>query len=70
MSSTTITERDLRLITEKAKTDSKILGTIKYFYYISPLGWLFSRNKHENAKIISSKVWNHLEENKKAEDRS
>ena len=34
-------------IEAQAQGESKVLGTMKFIYYLSPFGWLFSNKQHK-----------------------
>ena len=39
-----VTVKDIEI---EAQKESKVLGTVKFIYYLSPLGWLFSNKQHK-----------------------
>lgn len=51
-------ENQMREVVEKAKHQSKVGGAIKFMYYISVFGYLFSYEKHKLSKDIVLEVWN------------
>lgn len=48
---------DVQETVAKAKQQSAIGGLFKYLYYISPIGYLFSYQKHVLCREITAKVW-------------
>jgi hypothetical protein len=52
----TIINEHINECIEQSKQDSKVLGVIKYFYYISPLGWMFSNEKHKLTLEITKQM--------------
>ncbi len=52
----TIINEHIKQCIESAKQESKALGIIKYFYYVSPLGWMFSYDKHKLTIEITKQL--------------
>lgn len=49
-----ISEEDI----EAAKNSSQFVGFLKYLYYISPVGYLFSSDKHHLALKLTKDLYN------------
>lgn len=43
---------------EESKRECRLLGMLKFFYFISPLGWLIDRERHKATIDVMKKVYN------------
>jgi hypothetical protein len=43
----------VQILVDQARRESWLLGTVKYLYYMSPLGYMLANPKHEMAWAIT-----------------
>ena len=53
-------QEHIKRVVDEANKKNKCLGLLKFFYYISPLAWLFSFEKHKMCVEITRNYWNNL----------
>jgi hypothetical protein len=51
-------ENQIREIVEDAKRKNALIGTLKWFYFMSPIGYLFNNTSHQLAWELTKKALN------------